>query len=157
MTVRLRVEGLGRLQQTLTVLPTEVGKVVDQAVVATAAAIQRGYVSRVQRGGRSGRVYEKYAPRRTHQASGPGEAPKTDTGQLANSAVVMHTPGTRSAQVVVTAPYAAALEFGSPGNNLAPRPALGPATKEEEPRYLARVQNAVAATLRARTGKGIKK
>lgn len=37
------------------------------------------------RGGRSGIVYSKYAPRRQHQASAPGEYPATDTGRLAGS------------------------------------------------------------------------
>lgn len=39
----------------------------------------------VQRGPASGRVYQKYNPRRTHQASAPGEYPMSDTGRLASS------------------------------------------------------------------------
>lgn len=39
----------------------------------------------IQRGGRGGIVYQKYAPRRTHTASAPGEFPATDTGRLVSS------------------------------------------------------------------------
>ncbi len=42
-------------------------------------------VTSINQGAKSGVVYEKYNPRRTHRASAPGEPPATDTGYLAQA------------------------------------------------------------------------
>ncbi len=148
MSVRFSLEGIGRLARALQVKQSAIRDAVDVAVAQTAAGIQRRYVAAVQRGGRTGRTYKKYAPKRTHRASAPGEPPKTDTGQLANSCVIYHEQGSREALVVVAAPYAAALEFGSPKSNLAARPALGPAAKAETPAFRARMVRALDIEMR---------
>ena len=75
----------------------------------------------ILRGPASGRIYEKYKPRRTHKASGPGEYPMSDTGHLANN-VKLDRSG--SAYYVGTAiRYGRYLEFGT--TNMLPRPWLG--------------------------------
>ena len=61
--------------------PAVVFEFVERLTMATHKEAVRG----IQRGPASGRIYEKYDPRRTHQASAPGERPMSDTGRLATS------------------------------------------------------------------------
>jgi hypothetical protein len=79
---------------------------------------------------RGGREYTRYKPYRQVKASAPGEPPATDTSNLIHH---VKSEIQRSADAVIglvgifgkdTALYAAALEFGSTANNLAPRPFL---------------------------------
>ena len=45
--------------------------------------INRGEaIKSIMQGPKTGRIYEKYNPRRTHRASAPGQAPASDTGNL---------------------------------------------------------------------------
>lgn len=67
-----------------------------------------------------------------HRASAPGEAPATDTGNLAGSIGARMT-GKLIGEVGSTAEYAAVLEFG--GAHMAARPALTPAVKAEWPEF----------------------
>ena len=98
-------------------------------------------------GPRSGLTYRKGAIRskrkankgevigyKFHRASAPGEAPATDTGNLANSIYARMT-GKAEGEVGSTAEYAPVLEFG--GAHVAPRPALRPAVQAEWPDFLA--------------------
>lgn len=129
MKLKFGLAGVEKLLRASAELERRVGRGVDQAVAVAAARIHGNYRKKLQRGSRSGRIYKRRGI--SHQASAPGEPPKTDTGGLAASAAVVHEPGSRHAEVIVSAPQAAALEFGSPRSNLAPRPALGPAVLEE--------------------------
>ena len=86
--------------------------------------------SLIMRGGRSGKIYGRGAKirrgknkgkyRRYHQASAPGEPPKTDLGFLANN-VLPEASAYLRASLVSKAPYSAALEFGTRRNG-GPRP-----------------------------------
>lgn len=67
-----------------------------------------------------------------HRASAPGEAPATDTGNLAGSIYARMT-GKLVGETGSTAEYAAALELG--GAHMEPRPALLPAVKAEWPAF----------------------
>ncbi len=86
-------------------------------------------------GPRHGRLYRKYGYVGTimHRASAPGEAPATDTGNLANS-IRARMIGSTEGEVGVHAEYGLVLEMG--GVHMAPRPYLGPAVKEEWPEFL---------------------
>lgn len=93
---------------------------VDDIAIQTHARAVRG----IQRGPASGKVYEKYNPRRTHQASAPGQYPMTDTGRLAAS-VQMELEGSgenRIARVGTAVRYGRHLEFGT--SKMAARPWL---------------------------------
>lgn len=59
--------------------------VVHDFVTELTIATHKEAVKGIQRGPVSGRFYEKYKPRRTHQASAAGERPASDTGRLASS------------------------------------------------------------------------
>ena len=77
-----------------------------------------------------------------HQASAPGEAPATDTGNLANSGTVRRA-GLAHYQCVFSAPYARALEYGNPSGTIKPRPYLRPAVTKEEPILRANIAKAM--------------
>lgn len=85
-------------------------------------------------GPRSGRLYQRGAKGTiVHQASAPGEAPATDTGNLANS-IGAQMIGRSEGEVTVGAEYAVTLELG--GGKIAPRPFLQPAVTAEWPEFL---------------------
>ena len=72
-----------------------------------------------------------------HRASASGQPPMTDTGFLANSIRFPQiTKGGLEATVVVAAPYAKHLEFGT--SKMHPRPFLKPATNEAHKEFRAR-------------------
>jgi len=72
---------------------------------------------------KTGRVYQKYDPRRTHQASAPGEAPANDLGHLADDITIDRADRARGRIVIASlAHYSKWLEFGT--RKMAPRPFL---------------------------------
>lgn len=76
-----------------------------------------------------------------HKASAPGEAPASDTGQLANSiAYVMEDK--LSARVHSPLKYAEYLEFGT--RKIAPRPSWVPAIIKNMPKLEGRLQKLMA-------------
>jgi len=83
--------------------------------------------SSIVSGSPSGETYEKYNPRRTHTASAAGQPPASDTGYLAqNITSQVKSEGTKViGQIVASAPYAKALEFGT--SQMHPRPFMHPA------------------------------
>lgn len=111
-------------------------------IVATEA------VSKVKSPPKSGRVYQKYTPRRTHQASAPGEAPASDLGTLAANISPQPTKAT-SGGIVKTvnsaADYSASLEFGTA--NIDPRPFMRPALEEKRKEINAAIEKEIARAL----------
>jgi hypothetical protein len=104
-----------------------------QAVMTTIHRIEARAKASLS-GARSGKIYRRGAKGRIrHQASAPGEAPGTDTGNLANSISARMT-GPTEGEITVTAEYAAALELG--GAHLAPRPFFNPAVQAEWPEFV---------------------
>ena len=102
---------------------------VEQHINATAQGVRTSAVRAIQRGPASGVTYEKYQPRRTHTASAPGEAPKTDTGRLASSVSVRESGGLE-AFVFTPVEYGKHLEFGT--RHVAARPWLFPAMEKQK-------------------------
>jgi hypothetical protein len=93
-------------------------------------------------GPRSGREYRKsgYKGKVMHLASAPGEAPATDTGNLAGS-IYSRMTGKLVGESGSTAEYAAVLELG--GAHIEPRPALTPAVKAEWPEFEAAMKTLI--------------
>lgn len=85
---------------------------------------------------------------KNHVASLPGEPPNNDTGVLANN-IESEIVGPLHARVSSNAPYAAALELGSPSNNPLPRPYMSPAAQRERPKVVELVVKAVNKALRS--------
>ncbi|MBC8137077.1 MAG: hypothetical protein H8F28_14450 [Fibrella sp.] len=112
-------------------------------VRATTFEIEAHAKAAIQTGTKSGRVYTRIAKkgsrnskgrflkagrRISHQASAPGEAPATDTGNLASSIQgSMDTPGGLSGTVNVGAEYGAILE--------PERPFMAPAAEAVKPGF----------------------
>ena len=101
---------------------------------------------RIQSGGRSGRIYQKYNPRRTHTASAPGEPPKTDTGGLVNSGFYEVDEQTVEVRVGFDKLYAAFLEYGT--RLMAKRPFLLPTVEEWRRKIAGVIKKAIQARLK---------
>ena len=77
-----------------------------------------------------------------HVPSKPGEPPNRDTGVLDGSIEAKLTSPT-TAEVVASAPYAAALEYGTKDGTLEERPYMRPALAKEGPKFKKLIQTAV--------------
>ena len=73
----------------------------------------------------------------THTASAPGDPPNSDTGNLASS--IHMNPGRLQAVVFSNMKYAPYLEFGT--QNMAERPFLWPAARQNEDEFRKRLDN----------------
>lgn len=147
-----RVERSQRLLRIIQRLDVRIDAAMDLAaeVIATEARTS------IQRSQRGGRTYEKYNPRRTHVASKDWKPPATDTGQLARS-ITTHVDYQAKVFFVISstqiAPYNRALEFGSLGTNLYPRPFLRPALVKKQAAVFTMMSKAVNKALQdARNG-----
>lgn len=145
MTVRLEIRGTDALAKALQRAGTAAQAAVDDAVEATALELRGDIVKRYQRGAKTGRIYQKYKPRRTHQASAPGQAPATDTGRLANS-VVYRRLGLMTAEVSTPVRYGSMLEYGT--LRIKARPAWRPAVELMRPKFNRRLQAALGRAIR---------
>ncbi|PIY28400.1 MAG: hypothetical protein COZ09_10145 [Comamonadaceae bacterium CG_4_10_14_3_um_filter_60_42] len=140
-----RIEGTEELNRALGKLSKDAEKYVSDAVNATGLELRGDIVKRYQRGSKTGIIYAKVNPTRTHQASAPGEAPATDTGRLV-SATVFSRIGRLAAEVENKVLYGAMLEWGT--RNIAPRPAWRPAAEEIRPKFIKRLENALKRAMR---------
>ena len=139
MTAQLT--GTVELRDALRKFGVNADREIAQIVNGTAQNIRTHAIKSVQRGTKSGTVYEKTSPNRTHRASAPGEAPATDTGLLANS-IKAEIDG-KKAEIVADTEYAAWLEFGT--QKMQPRPFMFPAMEKERPKWEARLSRIVDA------------
>ena len=106
-------------------------KNVRRALNRSGLVVEGKAKERIQRGPHSGKIYEKYNPRRTHRASAAGESPATDTGFLVSN--ISHKAVTREGKglemvVASSAPYSEFLEFGT--RYIEERPFLQPALED---------------------------
>ena len=134
--VSLTIEGGPQLEAALRQYGAKAERLVADAVNATGLELRGDIVKRYQRGPKTGEVYQKYNPRRTHRASAPGEAPATDTGRLASS-VNFRREGKMAASVGSDIVYAAILEFSGD------RPAWVPAVEAMRPKFQQRLEAAL--------------
>jgi HK97 gp10 family phage protein len=105
---------------------------VKRAMVRSTSVVRGTVVTSISAGG-TGKTYEKYNPRRTHQASSSGNPPATDTGVL-KSSISTRVEVERNAlvgKIIAYAPtnkgdnYALFLEFGT--MQMGARPFMQPA------------------------------
>lgn len=99
---------------------------------------------RIQGGPKSGRVYEKYNPRRTHRASADGESPATDTGGLVNSGFFEVDESAPEVAIGFAKFYAAFLEYGT--RTMHKRPFLLPTVEE----WRRKIPGVIRAAIKAR-------
>tara|TARA_B000000609_G_C24182148_1_gene359727 strand:- start:1848 stop:2276 length:429 start_codon:yes stop_codon:yes gene_type:complete len=115
-----------------------------QIVAAGGNMVRNTAVQSIQSHQSSGRVYEKYNPRRTHTASTAGNPPNTDTGFLVNNIHVIIDPDGLGADVESRADYSEALEFGT--SKMGARPFLQPALEENRSKIRAMYRRMKART-----------
>jgi HK97 gp10 family phage protein len=158
MVVRVEVEGLDIAAKAMGQISDKAKDGIAKAVTATALLIRADVQKRIQRGPKTGAVYDQIfrtingrvvpvGPRTgnnmsaTHQASAPGEAPATDTGTLVGS-IVFAQEGPLTATIGSRLAYAYYLEFGT--RNMAPRPAWKPSVEMHKAELVKRVNKALA-------------
>lgn len=142
MTRTVRIEGTEELNRALRKLNAEARIEVKKAIDATGLSLRGKIVKNYQRGPKTGEIYEKSNPTRTHRASAPGEAPATDTGRLASSVVMQSDPQQPlTVEVLTDVEYGPWLEFGT--RRIKPRPNWVPTAQAEQPDYVRRVVNAI--------------
>ena len=137
--MKAQLTGTAELKRALAEFGINADKELAAIVRGTAQNVRTHAIKSVQRGPKTGEVYTKKNPRRTHRASAPGEAPATDTGRLANS-LKADIQGIR-ATVFTNLEYAPFLEFGT--RTIEPRPFLFPALEKERPAWNRRLNNIV--------------
>jgi hypothetical protein len=110
----------------LLAMPLALQREADELCGTTAKQIEGRAKVKIMDGPKTGKVYQ--IGKVTHQASAPGEAPATDTGNLVNS---INTERVKPMlhRVNVHAEYAASLEYGT--SRMSPRPFLQPSFEDE--------------------------
>ena len=114
---------------------------IDDEVNASAQQIVGNAKLAIMNPPKTGRSYKH--GKVVHQSSAPGEAPATDTGNLASSGSVRRA-GLAHYQCVFSTPYARALEYGNPSGTILSRPYLRPAVQKEEPVLRANIAKAMS-------------
>jgi HK97 gp10 family phage protein len=137
--MKMQLTGTEELKRALREFGLQADRKIADIVRGTAQNVRSHAIKAVQRGRKSGEVYEKYQPKRTHRASAPGQAPATDTGALVRS--IQADIRGRSAEVAANVDYAVYLEFGT--QDMEPRPFLFPALEKERPAWDRRLQRIV--------------
>jgi len=109
--------------------PNKISKALGRCVLV----VRNEAITSIASGAKTGEVYEKYNPRRTHRASAKGQAPATDTGTLISGITVSVEEEGKNLVGKIMAyasdgsggNYAKHLEFGT--SNMGERPFLVPA------------------------------
>ena len=124
MQVQIKVSNIKKALKQLKTLQKDLEPDFQEIVKGGAQLIRGEAIKSIQSGAKSGIVYEKYNPRRTHRASAPGEAPASDTGNLV-SKIIIRQDGKDKTNVESNAHYSAYLEYGT--SKMEPRPFMFPA------------------------------
>ena len=122
-----------RLQQKLDKKLKDAEKNTVRIITRGTSLVRNTAVDSILRGNKSGVTRTLYNPRRTHTASAQGEAPANDTGFLASQIttnVKTRLNGEVVGQIISSAPYSKALEFGT--TNMMPRPYMQPALEKNK-------------------------
>jgi HK97 gp10 family phage protein len=130
--LRSKVIGEKSLSRALTQKAKRYKTAAHEGLTAWAMLVRNHAVKAVQKGPKSGRLYVRGNVK--HQASAPGQAPATDTGNLAGSIAWNVEASTLTADIFAGAAYAVPLELGTV--KMAARPFLGPALDETAERGL---------------------
>lgn len=139
MTVRMEVENEAEVRAALRRYGAKFERLLDRAINATALDVDRTVKKKIQRGPKTGEVYNKTRPNRVHRASAPGQPPATDTGRLVSS--IYYRRGKMSATVGSSLAYAYYLEFGT--MKMRPRPAWVPSVQENRAKFNDRIREAI--------------
>ena len=140
MQINVKVKNLKNAMAKLKNLEKDLEPDFQEVVKGGAQQIRGEAIKSIQTGAKSGIVYEKYNPRRTHRASAPGQAPASDTGNLV-SQIMVNQKSPDEILVESNATYSSFLEFGT--SKMLARPFLFPATERSRPKIAEAVFNRV--------------
>ncbi len=144
MDIKINVKNLDKVLSQLSRLNKELEQPFQEVVKGGGQLIRAEAVKSIQSGGKSGIVYEKYNPRRSHRSSAPGQAPASDTGNLV-SKIRVKQKNPNTTQVESGADYSAFLEYGT--SKMQPRPFLFPAFEKSRAKITQAVFNRVVTAI----------
>lgn len=126
--IRGHMRGAGRLLKKLRDYDAQTKERVSTALKRGAVAVHRTALDSIKRGAKTG-IHHKGLPNRS---SAPGQAPATQSNQLADSLRIVNDEKSKLVvYVVASAPHAKHMEFGTVSEDgkqiIAPRPFLRPA------------------------------
>ena len=140
MELKIQVKNLEQTLRKFNALDKDLKEPFREVVKGGAQFIRGEAIKSIQTGPKSGRLYEKYNPKRTHRASAPGQSPASDTGNLVRN-IKVNQKNKDVAEVQSNAPYSAFLEFGT--SKMLPRPFLFPAFEKSKNKIVQAVFNRV--------------
>ena len=144
MDIKFSVKNIKKVLSQLNKLEKDMEIPFQEIVKGGGQFIRGEAIKSIQSGAKSGIVYEKYNPRRSHRASAPGQAPASDTGNLV-SKIIVKQKTKNIVNVESNADYSAFLEYGT--SKMEPRPFMLPAfEKSKKPiinAVLKRVKNKI--------------
>ncbi|NTV60628.1 MAG: hypothetical protein HGA77_04895 [Chlorobiaceae bacterium] len=141
MKARISVEHIDEIRAKFQSMADSLGPTLFKAYLKGAVKVQNEARKSIQQGGRSGRIYRKNRGK-YHQAAGPGEPPKTDTGIMVSSIAI--EPEENWVLVGSGLKYAKVQEFGT--SNMPAHPWLVPALEKNRREIEEDIQK---ATIRA--------
>ena len=144
MDIKFNVKNLKKVMSQLENLGKELEQPFQEVVKGGGQLIRAEAVKSIQSGAKSGIVYEKYNPRRSHRSSAPGQAPASDTGNLV-SKIRVKQKNPNTTQVESGADYSAFLEYGT--SKMQPRPFLFPAFEKSRAKITQAVFNRVVTAI----------
>jgi hypothetical protein len=137
------VDGADALIRKLKALPGIVEKRVVAALDTSAELMQTTMVRKIDEGERSGRIYSING--RRHQASAPGEPPKSFTRELASSVFKRVDAAALFSEVGTPLDKAKWLEIGT--SRMAPRPSMEPSFQQVLPEAQDMMRKALGSAL----------
>jgi len=140
----IKIRNKQSLIKKLKELPSKVSKPIKQEVFISAQLIRNSAIKNINTGPRSGAIYMVGA--KNSVRSGPGEFPKTDTGQLVKSISTQRLDSGFKSIVGTDLRYGRFLEFGT--SNMQARPWLLRSAKENEKKIVTNISSAVRGALK---------
>ncbi len=147
--IKATVVGSVEIQANLNKISTAAKQLISHAVFKGVADVESEAKKSIQRGGKSGIVYQRYNPKRTHRSSAPGEPPASDTGYLVNNIKRRMDSDKLGGEVRSRADYSKFLEFGT--SKMLPRPFMFPALEKNRGKIKQRIEKAVQVANRRNT------
>ena len=140
MEATINVKNIDKVLKAFRTMGKDMKPELQEVIKGGAQLIRGEAVKSIQTGPKSGRVYQRYNPTRTHKASAPGEAPASDTGNLVRNIRV-----NQKSQNIITvesrAHYSKFLEDGT--SKMQARPFLFPAYKMSQGKIMMATFNRV--------------
>ena len=133
MKTEIQVRNINKVLASLKKLNVTMLPDLQEVIKGGAQTIRTEAINLIQKGAKSGRVYKRYNPSRTHTASAPGQAPASDTGNLVRNIKVVQV-NQDVTQVKSEARYSKELEYGT--SKMRARPFMFPAYKMSQDKIL---------------------